>query len=91
MFTQSQPAFSTQPFYGNSNPAFRAASWGNAANYGRQQSQQQQGLWGQQQQARSAYGLSNAQFQNEQYASSQNERDKYLRFGVGALAGLMRK
>lgn len=91
MFTQSQPAFGTQPFYGNQNPAFRAAAWGNAANYGRQQAQQQQNLWGQQQQAMSAYGIANAQFQNDQYAYNQNNRDRALRFGMGALAGLMHK
>lgn len=91
MFTTSQPNFSKQGFYGNANPAFRAASWGNAANFGRTQSQQQQNLWGQQQQARSAYSISNRQFQNDQSQNSRNQRDQFLRFGVGALSGLMRR
>lgn len=90
MFTTSQPSGNRQGFYGNSNPAYRAASWGNAANYGRAQAQQQQGLWGQQQQSRSAYSISNRQFQNDQYRNTQNQRDQFLRFGVGALSGLMR-
>lgn len=90
MISMGQPSFGRQPFYGSQNPAFRAASWGNAANFGRNQSRQKQQLWGQQQQARSSYGVANAQFQNDQYATARNQRDQFLRFGVGALTGLMR-
>lgn len=74
----------------STNPAYRAASWGNAANYSRAR----QGAYGQfasqAQQADDRYGLAFDTFQNQRGMNSQRQRDQFLRFGVGALAGLMR-
>lgn len=73
----------------SANPAYRAASWGNAANYNRAR----QGAYGQvasqAQQADNRYGLAYDTFQNQRSVNSQRQRDQFLRFGIGALSGLM--
>lgn len=89
MISGGQPTFGF-PSNTGSNPAFRAASWGNAANFRRGQTQRAQGLAAKQQGAQSRYNIANRQYQYNMSRDTQNERDQFLRFGVNALSGLMR-
>lgn len=72
------------------NYAHMGASWAGQANRGRQQSQNQAKLWGQYAPQRNQQVMGRHQLANQQGMAAMNQKDKYFRFGVGALAGLMR-
>ena len=77
-------------YYSGRNPAYRAASWGNAAALGRQRGGMAGNLYGQQSRNRSSYNISNRQFLQQQESAQRNQRDQFFRFGVNALTGLLR-
>ena len=77
------------PYGQRGGNAYRAASWGNQANFQRQNAANAANLWNAQAQNMSRYSLGNRQLQFQQQQSSQDQKDKFLRFGVNALAGLM--
>lgn len=74
----------------SANPAYRAASASNAASYNRARQNAYGQAASQSQGADSQFRLAYDSFRSQQGMNAQNERDKFLRFGVGALAGLMR-
>lgn len=90
MFTSSQPSLNMSGYYRGGSPSYRAASWGNAANFGRQQGQMAGELYGTQRQNRSNYNVQNQQFLLSQRQNQRNQQDQFFRFGVNALAGLLR-
>jgi hypothetical protein len=78
-FRPARPQFNMGGFYASKNPAARAAGWAGAVNFNRNR-----------QQAQSRYNMAATQFQNDLQQNAQGERDQQLRFGLGALTGLMK-
>lgn len=73
----------------SSNPAYRSAAWGNAANFNRNQQANYGQFYSQAQRADAGNRMANQQFGMQSRANSQKQRDQMLRFGVNALTGLM--
>lgn len=90
MFTTSTPQFPTPGFGFGQSPAYAAAALGNGANFRREQARREQGLSATQQGNMSRYNLASRQHAMNLYGDQRDENDRFLRFGVNALAGLMR-
>jgi hypothetical protein len=73
------------------NYAYMGAAWGNQAGRNRQQSQNQARAWQQFAPQRNQQTMGRAQLGSQQAMAADNQRSRYTQFGVGALAGLMRR
>jgi hypothetical protein len=71
------------------NFGYLGASWGNAANTQRQNSQAWANQYSQNRQQQNQYNLSRRQFGVQKTMDANARNNKMLQFGVNALAGLM--
>jgi hypothetical protein len=72
------------------NFGYLGASWGNKANQGSQNYQAWGNAYGQNRQAQNQYNLANRGFNIQKNLDANSQRDQMLRFGVGALTGLLK-